>query len=76
MSYIGNIDKARKQLADVYTNDRKRIEKVRDIMERELGRPVDYKEAQRFATNLICFYKALAQGRKIVHIIEEVDDGQ
>jgi len=66
MSYIGNIDKARKQLADVYVNDHERIEKLRRILSVEQKRDVSFKEAQQAASDLVSFYESLAQGKKIV----------
>ncbi len=60
------IDEVRKRLSAVYVSDRKRIEELRRIMERDLGRPVETSEAEAFASDFVVFYRSLAQGRKVV----------
>ena len=66
MDSFKRVEAAKKHLADVYIDDRERIGKLRRIMERDLGRPVDYDEAREFATDLVNFYKILAQGRRVI----------
>lgn len=68
-----SIDEVRKRLSAVYVSERKRIEKLRKIMERDLGRPVEAREAEAFASDFVVFYKSLAQGRKVV-ISKRVDN--
>ena len=59
-------DAARKHLATVCAEDPERIEKVRLIMERDLGRTVTPEEAEDFMFKLVDFYRSLAQGRKLI----------
>ena len=67
MGYIRNFDRARKQLADIYVSDRKRIESLRIILSREQGREVSFDEAQEIATDLVSFYRSLAQGKRVMY---------
>lgn len=61
-----NIYDTRAELASIYVSDKDRTEKLRLIMQKQLNREVTYEEARQAATDLISFYKILAQGKKIV----------
>ena len=67
MGYIRNFDRARKQLADIYVSDKKRIENLRVILSSEQGREVSFDEAQQMATDLVSFYRSLAQGKRVIY---------
>lgn len=66
MNPMRNIYDKRAELASIYVSDKDRTEKLRLIMQKQLNREVSYDEAQKAATDLIDFYKTLAQGKKIV----------
>ena len=67
MDSFRRTEAAKKHLADVYINDRVRIEKLRKILETELGRPFTYEQARSIGTDLVSFYKSLAEGKKLTY---------
>lgn len=63
---LDQYNQTRDRVADVYISDKDRIEKLRLILCRDMGREVTYEEAREIGSDLIEFYKILAQGKRIV----------
>jgi flagellin-specific chaperone FliS len=62
---IKQFNQTRDRLADVYVDDKYQIERLRKILEKELGRPVSIQDAKEIGTDLVTLYKALA-GERII----------
>lgn len=63
---LDQYNQTRDRVADVYISDKDRIEKLRLILCRDMNREVTYEEAREIGSDLIEFYKILAQGKRIV----------
>jgi hypothetical protein len=62
---IRQLNQTRDRLADVYVDDEYQIERLRKILEKELGHPVTTADAKEIGTDLVGLFKALAGKRKL-----------
>jgi len=65
MGRIDDIDKTRKQVANIYTPSDLRIEKLRAILRQEQGHDISFIEAENTARKLVRLYRALAGDRTV-----------